>query len=80
MLVTHLPPTQLPPTPPLTPPPSPPPPRLQAFRDNHRVSLESPELAAQLWDATGLHKACSGLVLEDGSRPVGLNPNIRFYR
>ncbi len=52
----------------------------QAFRDNHRVSLDSPELAAQLWGATGLQRACSGLVLRDGSRPVALNPNIRFYR
>jgi hypothetical protein len=36
-------------------------------------------LAEQLWSATGLHHMMKGVSI-DGAEPVGLNPNIRFYR
>jgi hypothetical protein len=54
---------------------------LQAFRDNHRVQFQDPQLAEHLWTATGLRQLCSGLQGEDkGDAAVGLNPNIRIYR
>ena len=56
-------------------------PPLQAFRDNHRIQFQDPQLADHLWTATGLRQLCSGLPGEDGrDAAVGLNPNIRIYR
>jgi hypothetical protein len=42
--------------------------------------VQDAQLAAQLWEATGLRRACTALQLQDGSSATGLNPNIRFYR
>lgn len=52
---------------------------LQAFRDNHRISLEDPDFAQQLWERCGLRDVCSRLAYE-GRTACGLNPNLRFYR
>jgi hypothetical protein len=50
----------------------------EAFRDNGRVSLQSPSLANQLWEA-GLSSLFQDVTV-DGRSAIGLNPNIRFYR
>jgi hypothetical protein len=52
---------------------------LQAYRDNHRISIENPAFAEVLWTRTGLYQVCEKLQYK-GLRAVGLNPNIRFYR
>lgn len=54
-------------------------PLLQAFRDNHRISLEDPAFAAQLWERCGLRDVCSSLSY-NGRAACGLNPNLRLYR
>ena len=51
----------------------------EAFRDNDRISVEDPDLAQRLWEATGLAACFSGREC-GGYRPVGLNSNIRLYR
>ena len=54
----------------------------EAFRDNDRVQVHSPEIAALLWEC-GLGRAFEATVREGalgGARVVGLNPNIRLYR
>lgn len=48
-------------------------------RDNHRISVQDPALAEQLWSATGLQHTMAGVTV-DGLVPIGLNANIRFYR
>lgn len=53
---------------------------VQAFRDNDRVSVEDPAYAQQLWDALGLRRLFAGRDTATGGEPVGLNPNLRFYR
>lgn len=54
---------------------------LKAFRDNDRVAVDDPGLAAQLWTCTGLAAAVGGCLGAEGEgQAVGLNPNIRFYR
>ncbi|KAL2641712.1 hypothetical protein R1flu_009299 [Riccia fluitans] len=50
----------------------------EAYRDNGRVSVQSPALADRLWEA-GLNSVFSDIDVR-GRRAVGLNPNIRFYR
>jgi hypothetical protein len=40
--------------------------------------VQDPQLADQLWQATGLRQLCVELADEDGA-PVGLNPNIREF-
>lgn len=50
----------------------------EAYRDNHRISVNDPVLADSIWQS-GL----SDLFTDIKSRrkvAVGLNPNIRFYR
>jgi len=54
-------------------------PMFQAFRDNQRVSVMDTAFAQHLWEASGLRQACQDLRV-DGTRPSGLNPNIRIYR
>eukprot|EP00878_Enallax_costatus_P004211 GHUV01004441.1.p1 GENE.GHUV01004441.1~~GHUV01004441.1.p1 ORF type:complete len:263 (+),score=95.62 GHUV01004441.1:156-944(+) len=51
----------------------------EAFRDNHRISFQDPALAEQIWTATGLKETLAGVTVDD-MVPVGLNPNLRFYR
>eukprot|EP00775_Hariotina_reticulata_P005312 gene5312-5547_t len=51
----------------------------EAFRDNHRISMHDVALADQLWRASGLQHIMAGVSIDDAV-PVGLNPNIRFYR
>ncbi|WIA33534.1 hypothetical protein OEZ86_006658 [Tetradesmus obliquus] len=51
----------------------------EAYRDNHRIAMQDPALAQQLWSATGLQHTMAGVTV-DGMAPIGLNPNIRFYR
>ncbi|KAF6261049.1 oxidoreductase [Scenedesmus sp. NREL 46B-D3] len=51
----------------------------EAYRDNHRISVQDPALAEQLWSATGLQHTMAGVTV-DGLVPIGLNANIRFYR
>jgi hypothetical protein len=48
-------------------------------RDNHRISMQDPALAEQLWSATGLKHTMAGVTV-DGMVPIGLNANIRCYR
>lgn len=48
-------------------------------RDNHRISMHDPGLAEQLWRVAGLERVMAGVQV-DGLVPVGLNPNIRYYR
>ncbi|CAI5464284.1 unnamed protein product [Closterium sp. Yama58-4] len=49
----------------------------EAYRDNHRISVEDPELAAHLWDRL----APVLQPLQAGNRKaVRLNPNMRVYR
>ncbi len=50
----------------------------EAFRDNERLAVSDPSLAQKLWNA-GLEKLFKDITIE-GKLPVGLNPNIRFYR
>lgn len=50
----------------------------EAFRDNGRVSVQSPALAEKLWEA-GLSSVFNDIEIH-GRRAVGLNPNLRFYR
>lgn len=50
----------------------------EAYRDNDRISVDDPVLAEAIWDA-GLSKFFSDFKIR-GKVPVGLNPNIRFYR
>jgi hypothetical protein len=50
----------------------------EAFRDNERLAVSDPCLAQKLWNA-GLEKLLKDITIE-GKLPVGLNPNIRFYR
>ncbi|GAA5870108.1 hypothetical protein JCM3774_002594 [Rhodotorula dairenensis] len=54
--------------------------RGEAARTNERVSLHAPDLAARLWNETGLNEACQAIEGRNGRRPVGLNPNMRIYR
>ena len=51
----------------------------EAFRDNERLQVQDERLAETLWRATGLCHVCASLADEIGE-PVGLNPNLRFYR
>lgn len=51
----------------------------EAFRDNHRISMQDERLADQLWHTAGLDRVMQGVEV-DGLVPVGLNPHIRFYR
>lgn len=48
-------------------------------RDNHRISVHDAVLAQRLWADTGLKQVLAGVEL-DGLQPVGLNPQLRFYR
>ncbi|GAB2227746.1 hypothetical protein Droror1_Dr00009573 [Drosera rotundifolia] len=50
----------------------------EAFRDNDRISVNDPVLAASVWES-GLNKLFSDIKIR-GKVAVGLNPNIRFYR
>ncbi|KAJ6840084.1 uncharacterized protein M6B38_312600 [Iris pallida] len=50
----------------------------EAYRDNDRISVTDPALAESMWEA-GLKKIFDDIKLP-GKVPVGLNPNIRFYR
>ncbi|XP_011101162.1 uncharacterized protein LOC105179250 isoform X2 [Sesamum indicum] len=50
----------------------------EAYRDNDRISVNSPLLAEAIWEA-GLNKFFSDFKIR-GKVAVGLNPNIRFYR
>ncbi|PIN13724.1 hypothetical protein CDL12_13646 [Handroanthus impetiginosus] len=50
----------------------------EAYRDNDRISVNDPDLAKTIWEA-GLDKSLSSFKIR-GKVPVGLNPNIRFYR
>lgn len=52
---------------------------LPSCRDNHRISFQDPALADQIWTATGLNETLVGTTVDD-MVPVGLNPNLRFYR
>jgi hypothetical protein len=51
----------------------------QAYRDNGRLAVIDEAYAQQLWESTGLWEMCQGIEFE-GKSPVGLNPNLRFYR
>lgn len=51
----------------------------EAYRDNHRIAVQSEHFAEQLWRQTGLCDVCAALRY-GGRHPVGLNPNIRLYR
>lgn len=53
--------------------------RVQAFRDNDRITKQLPDFAALLWERTGLRAVCEGLRYQ-GCSPVGLHSNLRFYR
>ncbi|KAL3652351.1 hypothetical protein CASFOL_002032 [Castilleja foliolosa] len=50
----------------------------QAYRDNHRISVDDPVLAEAIWEG-GLSKLFSGFKIR-GKVAVGLNTNLRFYR
>lgn len=52
----------------------------EAFRDNGRVSIHDPAIAAALWHDTGLAGLLGTKLRMGGKRPLGCNPNIRFYR
>ncbi|GFH22983.1 uncharacterized protein LOC107762755 [Haematococcus lacustris] len=52
----------------------------EAFRDNGRVSIHDPAIAAALWHDTGLAGLLGSKLRMGGKRPLGCNPNIRFYR
>ncbi|RMZ56575.1 hypothetical protein APUTEX25_001422 [Auxenochlorella protothecoides] len=51
----------------------------EAFRDNDRVSIQDQAWADTLWTALGL-QGTLGRDPTTGAQPVGLNPNLRFYR
>lgn len=51
----------------------------QAFRDNDRVSIEDEAVAQQLYTSLGIDQVF-GPDPASGAVPVGLNPNLRFYR
>lgn len=50
----------------------------EAYRDNDRISVGDPVLAENIWLA-GLKRIFDDIKLP-GKVPIGLNPNIRFYR
>ncbi|CAF1754257.1 hypothetical protein HID58_087448 [Brassica napus] len=50
----------------------------EAFRDNHRISVNDPVLADTLW-RSGLSNLFTDIKIRR-KVAVGLNPNIRFYR
>ncbi|GFP84762.1 hypothetical protein PHJA_000620100 [Phtheirospermum japonicum] len=50
----------------------------EAYRDNHRISVDDPVLAEAIWEG-GLSKLFSDFKIR-GKVAVGLNPNLRFYR
>jgi hypothetical protein len=50
----------------------------EAFRDNHRISVNDPELARFIWES-GLNRTFQDIKIR-GKAAAGLNPNIRFYR
>ncbi|KAA8533792.1 hypothetical protein F0562_031309 [Nyssa sinensis] len=50
----------------------------EAYRDNDRISVNDPVLAATLWES-GLNKLFSDMKIR-GKVAIGLNPNIRCYR
>ncbi|XP_054783656.1 uncharacterized protein LOC129290747 [Prosopis cineraria] len=50
----------------------------EAYRDNDRISVHDPVLAATIWES-GLCKIFSDIRIR-GKVAVGLNPNIRLYR
>ncbi|KAJ9515636.1 hypothetical protein QJQ45_021757, partial [Haematococcus lacustris] len=52
----------------------------EAFRDNGHVSVHDPAIAAALWHDTGLAGLLGSKLRMGGRRPLGCNPNIRFYR
>ncbi|KAJ1693417.1 hypothetical protein LUZ63_010115 [Rhynchospora breviuscula] len=52
--------------------------RGEAFRDNHRISVNDPELAQCIWES-GLNRIFEDIKIR-GKSAAGLNPNIRFYR
>jgi hypothetical protein len=51
----------------------------EAYRDNDRISIESVELAEQLYSRTGIKEAVTDINI-GGEKAVGLNSNIRIYR
>ncbi|KAL4539192.1 hypothetical protein Ndes2526B_g02548 [Nannochloris sp. 'desiccata'] len=51
----------------------------EAFRDNDRITIQSPELADHLWTQTGLRQVLTDVNIS-GERAVGLNSNLRIYR
>lgn len=60
-------------------PPAHAPPPSQAFRDSDRVSIQDEAWADTLWSSLGLQGTLGRDPLT-GAEPVGLNPNLRFYR
>ncbi|ONK73047.1 uncharacterized protein A4U43_C04F26590 [Asparagus officinalis] len=50
----------------------------EAYRDNDRISVSDPVLAERIWQV-GLKRIFEDINLPN-KVPVGLNPNIRFYR
>ncbi|KAG9453158.1 hypothetical protein H6P81_006062 [Aristolochia fimbriata] len=52
--------------------------RGEAYRDNDRIAIDDPSLAASMWDS-GLNTVFADIKIR-GKVAVGLNPNIRFYR
>ncbi|XP_078154534.1 2-oxoglutarate (2OG) and Fe(II)-dependent oxygenase superfamily protein [Carex rostrata] len=50
----------------------------EAFRDNHRISVNDPQLARSIWES-GLSAIFQDIKIR-GKIAAGLNPNIRFYR
>ncbi|VVB15659.1 unnamed protein product [Arabis nemorensis] len=50
----------------------------EAYRDNHRISVNDPVLADTIWQS-GLSNIFSDIKIRR-KVAVGLNPNIRFYR
>ncbi|KAG7533866.1 Oxoglutarate/iron-dependent dioxygenase [Arabidopsis thaliana x Arabidopsis arenosa] len=50
----------------------------EAFRDNHRISVNDPVLADTIWQS-GLSDLFTDIKIRR-KVAVGLNPNIRFYR
>ncbi|KAI4383081.1 hypothetical protein MLD38_008961 [Melastoma candidum] len=52
--------------------------RGEAYRDNDRIAVDDPDLANSIWES-GLRQLLSDIKIR-GKAPVGLNPNVRFYR
>ncbi|CAE6220384.1 unnamed protein product [Arabidopsis arenosa] len=50
----------------------------EAYRDNHRISVNDPVLADSIWQS-GLSNLFTDIKIRR-KVAVGLNPNIRFYR